>query len=141
MGAELRLTVEDEPDPAAVTLLSEGLRDFNRQAAGPSGFQKLAILLRDWEGEVVGGALGGSYWGWLHLDLLWIREEHRGYGYGTALLQAAETEAKTRGCRGMYLDTFSFQAPEFYKRHGFTVLGQLDDIPPGHTHYFLAKRF
>ena len=134
-----RLSVEENPEAADLAVISEGLREYNRSAGGPSNFQRLAIILRDEQGTVVGGIVGGSYWGWLHIDILWVREDYRGAGHGFALLQAAEAEGRARGCRGIYLDTFSFQAPEFYRRHGFTEHGRLDGIPPGQSQFFLSR--
>jgi GNAT superfamily N-acetyltransferase len=70
---------------------------------------------------------------------MWIREELRGRGYGHRLLASAEDEARRRGAKNAYLDTFSFQAPGFYKKHGYRVFGELHDFPTGHQRYFLTK--
>jgi GNAT superfamily N-acetyltransferase len=72
-------------------------------------------LLRDSEKKVVGGLEGFIGLGWFHIGTLWIAEELRGYGYGKALLLAAEQEAVNRGCLNVYVFTYSFQAPEFYQ--------------------------
>jgi len=40
----------------------------------------------------------------------------------------------------IYLDTFSFQAPAFYQRHGYQVFGTLPDFTPGHQRYFFTKQ-
>jgi hypothetical protein len=56
------------------------------------------------------------------------------------LLTLAEDEARQRGAKNVYLDTFSFQAPDFYKQHGYQVFGELEDFPPGHERYFLTKK-
>ena len=84
--------------------------------------------------------IGATYWDWLHIDLMWIREDLRGCGYGGSLLMAAEDEARRRGAKNAYLDTFSFQAPDFYKRSGYRVFGELRDFPAGYQRYFLTKR-
>ena len=56
-------------------------------------------------------------------------------------MRLAEAEAVRRGCKQAYLDTFDFQALDFYKNLGYQVFGTLDDFPEGHTRYFLQKRF
>jgi ribosomal protein S18 acetylase RimI-like enzyme len=57
------------------------------------------------------------------------------------MLLQAEQEAKARGCRGVWLDTYSFQARGFYERLGYAVFGTLDDYPPGQSRIFLHKAF
>ena len=59
--------------------------------------------------------------GHLPVDLLFVPEEQRKSGVGRQLVQSAEEEARRRGCRGVWLDiySFSFQARGFYKRLGY----------------------
>ena len=64
----------------------------------------------------------------------------RGQGYGTQLLQAAEQAARTRGCHQVVLDSYSFQAPGFYQKHGYEVFAILEDHPRQHRNYYLRKR-
>ena len=66
--------------------------------------------------------------------------ELRGRGYGHRLLTVAEDEARKRGAKNVYLDTFSFQVPDFYKQHGYQVFGELQNFPPGHQRYFFTKQ-
>ncbi|MBK8027265.1 MAG: GNAT family N-acetyltransferase, partial [Chloroflexi bacterium] len=99
----------------------------------------LNIFVRDDMGEIVGGILGGMWGGWLHITFLWVAPELRKQGYGTRLLQAAEAEAKEKGCRSAFLETHSFQAPDFYRRLGFQPVGQLSDYPPGHAYFIMWK--
>jgi ribosomal protein S18 acetylase RimI-like enzyme len=70
---------------------------------------------------------------------MWVKEEHRGQGFGHRLITLAEEKARQHGARHAYLDTFSFQAPGFYKKHGYQVFGLLNDFPPGHQRYYLTK--
>jgi ribosomal protein S18 acetylase RimI-like enzyme len=74
------------------------------------------------------------------VSLLWVSEGLRGGGHGSRLLQSIERVAAERGCANAYLDTFSFQAPGFYRRHGYVVFGELEDFPEGHKRIFLRKR-
>ena len=88
----------------------------------------------------MGGVLGETYFDWLYIDLLWLTEELRGLGYGQRLLTLAEDDARQRGAKNVYLDTFSFQSPDFYKHCGYEVFGELQDFPPGHQRYFFTKQ-
>lgn len=120
-------------------IIGQGISAYNTQQAGDDQGQSLCFVLKSTNQEIVGGLIGATYWNWLYVDLMWLREEFRGQGYGHQLLTLAEAEARQRGAKHAYLDTFSFQAPEFYKQHGYEVFGELQDFPPGHQRYFLTK--
>ena len=63
----------------------------------------------------------------------------RGLGHGSALLEAAEKLGSERGCHSVLLDTLSFQAPDFYAKLGYEILGVLDNCPTGHQRLYLRK--
>ena len=90
---------------------------------------------------MIAGLKAVTGWDWLYVQTLWVHEEHRGDGLGMRLLQRAEAEARQRGCIGSCLSSFSFQAPEFYRRHGYESFGEIADYPPGQTMLFMSKRF
>ena len=75
----------------------------------------------------------------MHIDIFWVDEKYRKQGLGSKLLEAAESEAKKRGCHSVHVDTMSWQAPEFYKKHGYKIIGELNDIPVGNKKYHLIK--
>ena len=112
---------------------------FNSDRVGDDGHAPLNIVEYDEEGNLIGGILGGTYWGWMYVDILWVHESHRKRGIGSKLLAEAEKEAKARGCHHVHLDTMSWQAPEFYKKHGYTTIGILPDIPKGNQKHLLMK--
>jgi len=140
MGEEYQIVAEADPEESAWGIVGSGIGAYNRQRAGEQNHQYLCYVLRAPDEEIVGGVIAATYYGWLYIDLLWVREDLRGQGYGHRLLTLAEDEARQRGATNAYLDTFSFQAPEFYRQHGYRVFGELDDFPPGHQRYFLTKR-
>mgnify|MGYP003296121839 CR=1 FL=1 len=112
---------------------------FNSDKVGDDGHTPLNIVEYDADGNVIGGILCGTYWGWMYVDILWVHEDHRGKGIGSKLLTEAEKEAVRRGCHHVHLDTMSWQAPEFYKKHSYEVIGVLPDIPSGNQKYLLMK--
>ena len=130
----------DEPDDSVWEVVGWGIHHYNVQQAGETGHQTLCFVLRTPDQKIVGGLIGKTYWNWLYIDLLFVKEELRGRNYGHCLLQAAEDEARRRGATNAYLDTFSFQAPEFYRRHGYQIFGELNNFPAGHRRYFLTKQ-
>jgi GNAT superfamily N-acetyltransferase len=135
------ITLTDQPDPDDVKFVEDGLATFNLRFATPYGTQKLVVLLRDADGKLVGGLLGLTWWGWLRIDIMWLDEAVRGQDWGTRVIETAEAEAVRRGCRHAFLDTMSFQALPFYLKLGYTVFGELDDLPTdsGHKMHFLQK--
>jgi GNAT superfamily N-acetyltransferase len=133
------LSIELDPDPADRQVVGRGIDEYNVQQAGDMHHQPLTIFIRNGAGQVIAGLLGDTYWGWLAINLLWVEDAWRRRGYGRALLRAAEQEAIRRGCSHAHLDTLDFQAPEFYRKEGYTVFGELAGLPPGHTRYFLKK--
>jgi GNAT superfamily N-acetyltransferase len=106
---------EPRGDAEDATFVRDGLALFNVAVTGDAYYSPLAIFLKDERGAVLGGALGHVWGGWLDLDTLWVAEPFRGQGYGAKLLRAAEDEARTHGCHGVFLTTFSFQARPFYE--------------------------
>lgn len=139
MGEEYRIIYVDNPDDAVWEAIGGGISRYNKQQAGDDKAQRLCFVLHAPDETVVGGVIGVLYWDWLSIDLMWIKDELRSQGYGRRLLALIENEARQRGAKHAHLDTFSFQAPDFYKRHGYEVFGELTDFPPGHQRYYLVK--
>ncbi len=137
MNDEYRITYIDKPEWG---IIGQGITDYNKQQAGEDNSQNLCFVLHAPDQEIVGGVIGATFWDWLFINLMWLKEELRGHGYGHQLLVLAEEEARKRGAKNAYLDTFSFQAPNFYKQHGYQVFGELEDFPTGHQRYFLKKQ-
>ena len=110
-----------------------------RDAALP--FTPEEIALEAWDGDRwLGGLTARITQRWLFLHLLAVTRDTQGTGVGTRLMQAIEEEARARDLIGIWLDTYSFQAPRFYQKLGYEEVGRIPDYPPGHARHFLAKR-
>jgi len=118
--------------------LFKALRAYNDAALGTSAHRPFVVTIRD-KGKIVGGLVADTYWGWMYVNVLWVSERHRGKGWGRALIQKAEMEARKRGIRNVFLDSFTFQAPKFYVKHGYRAFGRLKDFPVGHDRVWLTK--
>ncbi len=140
MNEEYQVVYEDKPEQSAWGIIGRGLSQYNEQQTGDQKFQRLCFVLRTPNQKIVGGVLGEIYWDWCYIDLMWIKAELRGRGYGHRLLTHIENEAQQRGAESVYLDTFSFQSPDFYKQYGYKVFGELPNFPSGHQRYFLTKQ-
>jgi len=132
-----------EPDPHASESLKLVLADhldmYNVGVTGFTEYSPVNLFLRDDGDEVQGGLLAAIWGGVMYIRVLWVARALRGKGHGQRLLAAAEQRAIERGCRHVFLDTFSFQAPDFYVKQGYEIYARADDWPVGHAHYFLRK--
>lgn len=134
------IIVTDVIDEAELKAIEDGLNQFNDDHVGYGDRQPLAVYVRDQDsGEFVGGAVGRSSLGLLFLDLLFLPKTVRGKGMGAQILQRFEEEGRRRGCKSAVVYTISFQAPEFYVRHGWTLFGTIPCDPPGTSRVFLSK--
>ncbi|WP_210014472.1 GNAT family N-acetyltransferase [Pseudomonas palmensis] len=135
--APYRFTLGADADAMAV--VREGLRRFNIEQIGPYTYEDFQLYARDGGGQVRGGLFGHFSMGWLYIDYFWLSDAARGHGLGSELLMRAEEEARARGCTGLFLYTYSFQAPDFYQKQGYHIMGMLEDCPPGYQRYYLKK--
>ncbi len=123
-----------------VQQLCARLQAFNRRASGEDFSETpLQLASHDAHGRLQGGLLGELCAGWLLIHVLWVDEECRGSGLGSALLKLAEQQARAAGAQGATLDTFDWQAEAFYLRHGYEVFGRLENFPAGHQRIYLRK--
>ena len=134
MDRDYRMEYADQPEWG---IIGGGISEYNTEQAGDDNGKNLCFVLRAPDEEIVGGVIGATHWDWFYLNLMWIKAEHRGLGYGRQLLILAEEKARERGAKHAYLDTFSFQAPDFYEKFGYEVFGELKEFPPGHQRYYL----
>lgn len=135
-GVTVSLT--DSIDPALQSAISEGLGSYNAEMGGARDRKPLAIAINGPDGTPLGGLVGRTSMGLLFIDLFYLPKELRRSGLGSRILTMAEDEARARGCGAGVLYTVSFQAPEFYKRHGWQVLGEVAPRD-GSTRIFLTK--
>lgn len=100
----------------------------------------VGCYLYDDQNQMVGGITGHSYWNIMHVDFFWVDESLRGKGQGTVLLHKMEQLAKKEKCKVIHLETFSFQAPKFYAKNGYTQFGKIEHVPVENCDYFFFKK-
>jgi GNAT superfamily N-acetyltransferase len=133
------LIVEANPATQDIEFLDDKINEFNFAATQIYDGRALASFVRDEHGQIVAGVYGWTWGGCGYIDKLWVHADTRGQGYGTRLLEVFEREAARRGCFQLLLSTHSFQAPEFYRRLGYTIYGAAEDYPRGYQQYYLRK--
>ena len=126
-----KITEEDE------NIIFKELLEYNLARIEDKNPRDLGIYLQDEKGQKIAGLIGNTHGNWLSIKFLWVSEEMRGQNIGSDILSQAEKTAKERGCKYSFLDTFSFQAPEFYRKHGYKEVFVLENYPvTGKRHYF-----
>lgn len=132
-----KITEGNEEEEAFVL---QKLKEYNRKQI-PEAREHFPVRLvwRDAKGEVQGGIVGTCYWGCMHVRLFWVSEACRGKGIGSLLIRAMEERAVKEGCSVIHLETFEFQAKGFYLKHGYEIVGVINDVPYG-SQYILKKK-
>jgi GNAT superfamily N-acetyltransferase len=118
--------------------IKQKLNEYNCIFVPPDHHERLCLVARR-EDRIIGGVVGGTYWNWLYIEWFWVDGTERNNGLGTRLLAKAEEMAIHKGCRNAHLETHDFQSLEFYKKRNYVVFGKLDDLPEGHTKFYLCK--
>lgn len=137
--AEIVYEAELQPETRAAIL--DGLVAFNT-AKTENRYpppRNIALALKDAAGATVGGLTARIGASRMFVELLFVPETLRGQGLGAKLMAEAERIARNEGCIGIWLDSFTFQAPDFYRKLGYAEFGRLDDYPPGFSRHFLHK--
>src|SRR5215470_9406948 len=124
-----------QPAADEVQYLEDRIYEFNASTTGITDGEWLAFFVREHD-RIVAGIWGGT----CELRQFWVEESNRHLGLGTKLFQAAEREARRRGCTQIVLMTFSFQAPAFYEKRGFQAVATIDNHPRGHRNLLMLKR-
>ncbi len=137
--AGLTISVSEAPSAEELERIGRELTAFNAADVGPAEKRALAVLVHDAGGALIAGLAGHTAWGWLYVQWLWVSEDARGQGLAGRMLAAAEAEARSRGCHGAHIDTFSPHGLHVYEKAGYAVFGALADFPAGRTRHFLSK--
>ena len=118
----------------------EGLLQYNLERLEDKSPKDLGVYARNEAGNIVAGLIGNTHGNWLTVKFLWVSESLRGKNIGSEILKQAEETAKERGCKYAFLDTFSFQAPAFYQKHGYREVLALEEYPQTGKRYYFTKR-
>lgn len=135
----ITITTHDEPPTADAAIVDQGIADANAAAAPLHEVRPLGCFARDPAGNVIGGAVGRTWGECAELQQLWVEPAQRSLGIGRALLRRFEEQARTRGCRRCYLDTFSFQAPGLYRALGYMPQMQIAGFAPGVVKFTMLR--
>ncbi|TMV84095.1 GNAT family N-acetyltransferase [Thioclava sp. BHET1] len=130
--------LEDPGDEERQAILGPLLAS-NLERGPPLDLRQFTFLIRGDGDRTIGGLWGRTAYDWAVIELLYVPSHMRGTGTGRSLVQHAENLARERLCRGIWLDSFGFQAPGFYQKLGYEIFGELPNNPIGQSRYFLRK--
>lgn len=131
-------TFDAAPEPL-LQAVDQGLDEHNVSVAPLQDVSPLSAIARAAEGQVLGGAVGRTWGACCELLQLWVSKGQRSRGLGTRLLHAFERAARSRGCTVFYLTTLSYQAPDFYKKHGYAVAAEIAGYPDGIRKFLMLR--
>ena len=118
-------------------VIGDLIRSYNRSKREAAESEPLNLYVEDDRGELMAGLVAETFGNWLEIEYLFVKEDLRGQGIGSQLLQQAESEAKKRNCRYVFVNTYQFQAPAFYQKRGYKEVFTLKDYPyTGQRHYY-----
>ncbi len=140
MAGDWSIAAATDEESETADAIIELLKDYNQQFIGRAPYDVFRLAARNPEGRLVGGLLGEWRSYWLHVDILVVIEPYRGNGLGSALMAEAERAARTKQYKGIFLDTFEFQAPRFYEKLGYTRFGCIKNYTDGFDRHFYEKR-
>jgi len=113
------------------------IRSYNRSKREAAESESLNLYVEDDSGQLMAGLVAEIFGNWLEIEYLFVKEDLRGQGIGSQLLQQAESEAKKRNCRFAFVNTYQFQAPAFYQKYGYKKVFTMKDYPyTGQRHYY-----
>ena len=137
----MKIEVIEDRDDNVTQALTAGVREFNASVMGHVDSKHLSVIARDPEGRLIAGVSGRTIYGHFLIEVVWVDESMRGVGLGARLMNEAEQRARQRGCTGAQVDTASFQAPDFYEKLGFRIIGTVENFPAGHDRFFMRKDY
>ncbi|QQX79833.1 GNAT family N-acetyltransferase [Shewanella sp. KX20019] len=137
----MKIEVINKNDKAVFDTLIEGLKQHKYEHMGPEETAPLSVIARDEADNIIAGVSGRSIYRNFLIEVVWVSPEARGTGLGRQLMEQAEMEARKRGCLIAQLDTLSFQAPVFYQKLGFEIVGTVPGFPGSPERYFMLKQY
>ena len=130
MKFECRVATNEERAFTARKLIEHSEKSLGRKI--PT--EEFGLLVYD-NGKLIGSIVGKIFFNWLHIDLIWVDDEHRLKGVGKELMRQAEEKAKELQLTGIEVWTQSWQAPEFYQKLSYQEFAAIDDFTPNQKRY------
>jgi GNAT superfamily N-acetyltransferase len=137
---EIKIEKVETINPEDRKIFDEGMLAYHASKGHIRKKESTSFLLKTAENQLIGAVVVTFLWNGMEIDSLWVDESQRGKGYGRKLMEVVEEEGRKRGAKIAYTNTFSYQAPEFYEKLGYTLYGKLDNFPEGESLSYYSKK-
>lgn len=134
-----QISYEANPKAEDIQLLNNEIFEQAKHKKGMKALDFFAFFIRDESNKILGGCAGDNLYGCLYIGQLWVDEPLRGKGYGTELMQKAEELARKSGAKFIAVNTFDWEALDFYKKLGFYVEFERRGFDKNSIFYFLRR--
>jgi GNAT superfamily N-acetyltransferase len=134
------IVVDENPPADKIQAVRQHLIEYNASHSRIAEGCELAVYVEDETGTLRGGVVAWLWGACMEVEYVWLDESLRGRSWGRSLFQRVEGLARERNCQTIVLDTYSFQAPEFYRKLGFQTLGVVEGYPDGITKVFMVRK-
>ncbi len=137
MAKKYTISITDNPDPLDLQFIRQDNDGHHAAHTPPVDWMPLGVFMRDMDGNLIAGVVGGSYWGWLYVATLWVKDPLRRKSYGLRLLKEAEKEGLVRECGHAFIETVDYESMLFYESLNYFVIKKTDES--GTTRYAMQK--
>lgn len=135
----LNIEFKENLDDEICELIDDEFNKFADKNGVICDYTPFGFVAKDGD-KIIGVIKGNSLYKEVRIGELIVLEGYRGKDIGTKLIGAAEKYCKDNGFENISLSTYGFQAPEFYKKCGFTLeFIREDKKNPKLTKYFFVK--
>ncbi len=134
------IPIEGEPNPEDKKIMVDGMLAYHASKGHPRKSETYTVLVKDDSAKLLGCVMVSFMWNGMSIQTLWVDESARSQGLGQRLMSMVEAEGLKRGCTIAYTDTFTWQAPGFYEKLGYTLYGKLEGFPEGNALSYYCKK-
>lgn len=135
----MNFRITNDGNEEDINEIHQMLKDYNLSKREKSEDIPIGVFYEDEKGNKLAGLTGETFGNWLCIKYLYVNENLRGMGIGSSIMKAAEGEARKRGCKYVFVDTFSFQAPKFYEKLDYKEVFALEEYPYTGARYYYTK--
>ena len=135
----MKIVRKTEPEECVDEFVSAAFSDYAMSNDVALNYEDYWFVAEDDEGNIIGSITGRAYYNEVHIGDLIIDKNCRGQNIGTKLVTVVEEEYRRKGFAKVSLTTFGFQAPEFYKKLGYSLEFVREDPDPKLSKYFYCK--